>query len=764
MASTFIKALCACAAVVSMLATNPRAAWAEGGRRAAATLAAADTIRGSVRDSAGGPVASATIVVAEIGRSTIADSNGAFALGDISPGRYTLVTRRVGYGTVATPLVVPASAPVVIELRVSALRLAPVTVTAARAPSEVKNSPLPVSELGAEKLRRDESVSIAHALDGLAGVREITTGQQIGTPVIRGLWGPRVLVLDGGLRLEDYSWSTEDGPSVDTRLAERVEVIRGPASVLYGSNAIGGVVNVITPTVPDAIGRAAYVHAGGELYGATNNSEFGGVVRLEGASGGFGWLATGIGRKAENFHTATGNDSTPTGEIYDTGYNSLNGELAVGLRGESSSGTLEYRHFGGDFGLVDGPPVPEDNTSGPLRRTNDNRVQATGNFLLGGSRLEAKAQWQSHSLKELEGLSRTGAEQPPIDLLLSTTTADVLWHHARGDWLTGTLGVSGMYQTNETMGVEPIVPGATTTNTAVFAFEQATRGKWTALVGLRGDVGKLDAQANTELALPAQTRNASAVTGDIGGVYRPMPALAFGLNFGRAFRAPTLIELFANGPFPAEGQYWIGLNSAVPEVSLNLDASVRWETPTLRAELAVYRNQVDNYLFLSPADTLSTVDQLAVYTFTQIQHATLTGLDFSAEWAAMPVLTLRGRFDMVQGTNNANDEPIYLMPPPRGDLEVELHTAGAKKAYVSVGAHVFATQTRLNPLDVPTSGYTLWEMGAGLSRVLGGRMMSFDVRVTNLFDAAYTDFLSRYKVFAYGPGRNVIFRLSVPVE
>src|SRR5207245_6728501 len=132
-------------------------------------------------------------------------------------------------------------------------------------------SPLPTAELAGERLRREHEVSLAHALDGLPGVRTLSTGEQVGKPIIRGLTGPRVLVLDNGERLEDYSWSDEDGPSVDARLAERVELIRGPASVLYGSDAIGGVINVIPKEVPDRRARPPVLRSAATMERTNNN-------------------------------------------------------------------------------------------------------------------------------------------------------------------------------------------------------------------------------------------------------------------------------------------------------------------------------------------------------------------------------------------------------------------------------------------------------------------------------------------------------------
>jgi iron complex outermembrane receptor protein len=190
--------------------------------------------------------------------------------------------------------------------------LAPVTVTATRVPARPVDTPLPTSELRPDRLQRSQGISLAQAVAGLPGVRALSTGEQIGKPVIRGLSGARVLTLDNGSRLEDYSWSDEDGPSVDVRLAGRIEVIRGPASVLYGSDALGGVVNVIPAPLPDARVGAPFTRVGILAYGASNNAEIGSGLRVEGGRGRVGWRLFGIGRHGGDVHT-------PDGEIPNTG-------------------------------------------------------------------------------------------------------------------------------------------------------------------------------------------------------------------------------------------------------------------------------------------------------------------------------------------------------------------------------------------------------------------------------------------------------------
>src|SRR5881394_2278989 len=251
-------------------------------------------------------VAGATVTVVELHRVAVTRADGAYRFADLPPGRYTITVRGLGFAPVARDVAVRGATGLSVTLTRTAIWVEPVTVTATRAPLAAGLSPLPTEALSEDRLRREQSVSLAHALANLPGVSALTTGQQIGKPVIRGLTGPRVLVLEDGSRLEDYSWSDEDGPSVDARLAQRVEVIRGPASVLYGSDALGGVINVISEQLPDAAGGPKFMRTGYQMSLASNNAEIGVGGRAEGARGTFGWRVAGVGRLASALHTPAG--------------------------------------------------------------------------------------------------------------------------------------------------------------------------------------------------------------------------------------------------------------------------------------------------------------------------------------------------------------------------------------------------------------------------------------------------------------------------
>ncbi len=728
-------------------------------------LLAGDTLSGRVADPDGHAVAGAAVVVVELHRVALTQTDGRFHFTDVPAGSYTVTVRRLGFAPLARPVAVSGSTRLDLTLKRTSVWVEPVTVTATRTPLDVLSSSLPTEALSEDRLRRAQSVSLAHALAELPGINALTTGQQIGKPVIRGLTGPRVLVLEDGSRLEDYSWSDEDGPSVDARLAQRVEVIRGPASVLYGSDALGGVVNVIPEELPDANGGPRTMRTGFETSGASNNAELEAAARVEGASGGWGWRLFGIGRFASSLHT-------PVGELDNTGFSAFSGEAAIGTRGASGSTTVRYTRYGGEFKLLEAEGPSTGETGGPERTLSDDRVQLAGDYLLGGVRLETKAQWQRHSLIEVSdtGTSPSGAplEGTAFDLLLNTLTVDVLAHHTAGERVSGTLGISGLGQSNDTRGRIPLVPDARIRSGALFVFEQATLGRVRLLAGGRVDVRRLTTDANTTLGLSPATRDYTALSGNVGLVYRPAAAVALTANLGRAWRAPTLFELFSNGPHLGEARYEIGDPGLKPEVGTNVDVGVRWQGARMRVELAGYRNAIERFIYITPTDSFAMVstsppDSLRVYRY-QSAAAHLLGGEAALEVEVARPLTLRARADAVRGTNRATGEPLPLVSPARVALGAELHRIGlgwADRAYAGAEIELATRQTRLNPLDIPTGGYTLLHLSAGLVRPLLGRPCHVDLAVRNATNVSYRSFLSRYKEFALNPGRNVVLRISL---
>src|SRR5438876_8738227 len=699
-----------------------------------------DTVTGRVVDNGGQAVPQAIVEITQLGKSVTAGADGAFRLA-LEPGRDTLAVRRHGFAPAVREISVGAGqAALEIVLTPSAFNLEPVTVTATRQPLASASSPLPADALAGDELRRAQGVSLAHVVATLPGVNAITTGSQIGKPVIRGFSGPRVLVLENGNRLEDYSWSDEDGPSVETAFVRRIELIRGPASVLYGSDALGGVINVIPEQLPDAAGGPGFLRTGFTLSAASNNIEIAPGAQVEGARGNLGWRVAAIGRHASNLHT-------PAGELDNTGFGAFNGEATAGWRWPSGSAlAVRVVHYGGEFKLLEANAPPGE-TGGPERKAGDERVQIAAQRPLGNWRLETKAQLQRHSLIEVTDDS-TGTESEQFNLLLQTASLDLLAHHGGT-----TFGITSVGQSSDASGREPIVPNASVLSGAAFAFERWTpgSGRWTLLAGLRADARRLHADRDDSLGVVAQDRNSQAWSGNAGVVFTPATGLALSLNVGRAWRAPTLFELFANGPHIGEARYELGDSTMKPEASRGVDLGIRVSGRRARVELAAYHNRMSDYIYITP--TAVFIDSLRVYQYGQAE-AEMLGGEALLEAEIGQGLVARSRVEVVRGTNLTSHQPLPLLPPVRAAVGF------GWRDRLSVHVDAYARPNRVNPLDIPTAGYALLHLGGGADVRLFGRAMRLDVSLRNALNQRYKSFLSRYKEFALDPGRNLIVRLS----
>ncbi|MEO7156340.1 MAG: TonB-dependent receptor, partial [Vicinamibacterales bacterium] len=698
-------------------------------------------VTGHVTDNAGQPIRNASVSIVELGLAVTTGADGAYAFRNVPAGRFHLTARRVGYVAAAREITVSeAGLTADFSLGAGTPRLEPVNITATREPVAAADNPIPTSTLGNEQLRRDAGISLAHSLARLPGVRSVSSGEQIGKPMIRGLFGPRILVLSNGSRLEDYSWSDEDGPSIDARMAQRVEVIRGPASVLYGSEAMGGVVNVAPIEVPFSADGARLRRAGLEVYGATNNIELGSAAMLEGAQGKYGYSLIGTGRFANNYNT-------PTGKVGNSGFFAVNGEGAFGVLNAHGSTVIRAANYGGEFHLLESTgPEPGDPNGGPVRQTLDDRIQVTNEYLTGGIRFETKAQWQRHGLKEVsddcvpppgQTTCTKVKDQVAFALTLNTGTLDLLAHHALGEHVAGTAGVSGMYQSSTTGGPIYLVPSATVNSGAVFLFERGTFGPLSIIAGARGDSRHLSSEATPQLSLAADSRSWSQASADAGFVLHAIPSVSITGNIGAGWRAPTLFDLYTNGPNLGDARYEIGDPTLRSERATDVDGGLRWSNGALHAEASVFRNDINDYIYVTPTGT--TQNGLPVFRHVQAD-ARLTGGEVSAEARVAEPLLLRASYELVNGTDRRTDTPLPLISPPRTLLGGELGLGAfglPKSAHLGAELEIVNAQTRLSAFDYGTKGYTLLNLDFSTERIVHRQPLRIDLRVRNATNASY---------------------------
>jgi iron complex outermembrane receptor protein len=711
----------------------------------------ARTLSGRVTDPGGKPLFQARVIVLEANRTTTTDLEGHYTVPDLPSGTYGVSYSAIGYAPqVARVTLAGEDVTLDVSLKPSLVELPDLQVTAAPGATTALTSPQPVSVLGGSDLASSRSATLGETVSALPGVRSFSTGSGIGKPVIRGLSSNRVLILADGERVESQQWGDEHGPQIEAGEADRIEVIRGPASVLYGSDALGGVINVVTPPLPDAFGRDPFVGGRAVVSYSTNNEQPDGTLAAEGASEGLGFRGSFTGR--------TGSDvRTPAGELFNTGLWTVNGSGAVGYRGGWGSVSASYARRDEKVEIHEDPAEEPDAT--PFQRIGDDRVHLSANLPVGVSHLDIDVGVGRNRRREFE---EEGATEIALGLLSRTYSADVRLHHAPVGPVAGIVGVSGLRNSFEKFGEETLVPDNAYNNVGLYAFEQAELGRWNLSLGARYDYRRLTVEDDAELGVTRQRRSYNSVTGNVGALYRVAEPVALVFNLGRGYRSPTAFDLFSNGVHEGTVRFERGDPTLKNETSVNTDLAVRVQTNEVSAELGGYVNYIDNFIFPDPTGETDPESGFQIFDITQ-GNARLAGFEAVMEYHATRWLHLRGTADYTRGQNRTTDTPLPFIPPFRATYSVKLEGEdrwGVQHPYFSIGGESNARQTDLDPDDFAPDGYTLVHLGAGVVVPMGERAVALDLQLRNALDQEYADFLSRYKTYALDPGRNFVVRLS----
>ena len=708
-------------------------------------------ITGVVTDTAGAALADVRITIVEANRSTRTDRDGRFTFEQLARGTYGISFARIGYAPQVRRVTLEDSD---VELRVhmvpTLVELPPIQVTSSPLASSLLDAPQPTSVVSAEDLSSVTAPSLGETVNVLPGVRNYSTGVGIGKPVIRGLTSNRVLVLADGQRIESQQWGDEHGPNVETADAARIEVIRGPASVLYGSDALGGVINVVDRDLPEAIGIPAFVRGRIQTAFHTGTRMPEGTVALEGASGGLGFRGSVTGRKS-------GDLRTPDGPLANSGAETLGGDASVGMRGTWGAAHFSYARRGERLEVHEDPAEEPDAT--PFQKVTDDRLHLELGLPAGASHLDVDAGFERNHRREFEAAAET---EEALALTAKTWTTDIRLHHTPVGPVEGILGLSGELSSLGIGGEEVLVPAHHTASAGLYASEQASFGKFDLSAGARVDLRRLDVESNGELGVSDQVRNYNSFSGSIGVLYHTSLSTALVLNVGRGFRAPSAYELFANGVHEGTVRYERGDPTLGTETSLNTDLAFRVQSNNVRAELGGFVNLVNDFIYPDPSGATDPESGFAIYDFRQAD-ARLVGIEAVAEYHPIALIHLRGTADWVRGQNLDLDQPLPFVPPLRVTYGagVEVDRLGPLLSpHLSLQGETNARQNRLDPGDTAPPGYTLAHLGGGFNLSAGAQAFSVDLQVRNLFNARYASFLSRYKAYALDGGRNIILRVG----
>jgi iron complex outermembrane receptor protein len=620
----------------------------------------------------------------------------------------------------------------------------------------------------------------------LPGVAMIQVGPSIAKPVVRGLHSQRLRVMNGDIPQEGQQWGEEHAPEIDAFAANEIEVIRGSGFVLYGSDAIGGVVRVLPRPLPD-VGSV-----GGEVTTNlfSNNRQGAASLLLEGANLTLPALARVAWRAQASFRRA-GDAGTRDYYLRNTGFAELNFNGSLGVTRPWGSSQLSYSRFATELGMYLGAhvstvsdldramrdPLKTDTFSYHIGRPNqkvshDLVSWRTNLVLWNAGVLDVNYGFQYNNRGEYDGIGfASGSTQPAFGLELYTHTLDLRLHHAPIGHLSGTIGVSGLRQGNLSPGRSFLIPQYRIYSGGAYGLEQFRFGPWAFSAGVRYDHRWQHAfQFGDPVILsPEERRSWHGPSGSVGANLEFAPGWSIAATLGRAWRAPNVSERFSAGVHHGTAQYQLGDTSITVERSLNVDATLRHVGRSVRIELSAYDNRIDGYIYLRPFGDVATVrGAYPGYRFAQTA-ARVRGMEALLQMAPSPrwLVSLNGT--LVRGRDRRSGDVLFDMPADRVIANVRLMGGGGARVtapYVELSTTLVRKQDHVPPNTVyklPTAGYALFGIEAGAaSLVLLGQPLEVSLAARNVFNTRYRDYLSRYRLFVDDPGRDVVIRITAP--
>ena len=723
-------------------------------------------LNGRVTDAIDGqPVVGASIYFPQLKQGTVTNAEGNYTLKDLPAVKTTIQITYVGHLTIIQSIDLRKTTKADFVLQENNAMLKEVVVTGLTGSTRADHSPAPISVVAPRVLQATPSTNIIDAVAHQPGVSQITTGGGISKPVIRGLGYNRIVTVNDGIRQEGQQWGDEHGIEVDAQSVHSVEILKGPATLMYGSDAMAGVLVLHeAPVLPQ--GTMA-LNIGSEYQ--TNNHLFDYTVDFAGNQKGLVWNWRWSEKDAGEYNNKV-DGRVPGSQFHER---ALTGMLGINRGWGYSHLKLSYYHI--KPGLVEGERNEDTGLLEPseaFQKIDHYKAVLDNSFLLGNGSLKAVIGYQQNRRREFEEADELG-----LDFRLHTINYDVHYLQAADtDWQYAA-GISGMWQHSENLGQEYLIPSYRLFDVGAFASVTRQFDNLTLSGGLRYDIRHLhsyEQEDDGELRFTDFTRNFSGLTGSIGAIYNITPKLNMRLNLSRGFRAPNLSELGSNGEHEGTFRYEIGNSQLSPENSWQLDLGLDYSSEIISTQLSLFANHIDNYIFL---ERLTSATEENLYQYKQ-GTARLLGFEAMVDIHPIEPLHFENSFSYVNARQlNQPEDSRWLpfTPAPRwnSDLRFDIIRDGRTltNTFVSLGLECYLRQNNAHTAygtETATPSYTLLNITAGTDiRWHNRTVASVYLSGTNLTNRAYQSHLSRLK-YADGPGicnmgRSFGIKLLIPV-
>lgn len=719
------------------------------------------TLAGRLLNSlTGTAIAGATVQIDELKRQTTTGADGSFTFENVPPGSYHLSVHTSGYSSRRTEVAVGSAAANVDVTVDPDLHFEEVVTVAGESRSQFETFQ-PTAVLSGQELTKQIEMSLGGTLESQPGVAARSFGPAPSRPVIRGLSGDRVQILQDGQRMSDLSSQSGDhGVTVNPAAARRIEVVRGPATLLYGANAIGGLVNIITEDIPT---RPVTRPNGNFTFDLGSAAREGGAAGdMQVGNGTFALHAGGGGRRS-------GDVDTPEGEVVNS--QSRSGFGNVGLSWTGAKG-----YFGGSYGYDDtkyGIPVIEEGQVQLTPRRHAFSLRGGAQDLTGafdGFRGTFSARRYKHD--ELEG------DAVGTAFTNDTNEIELMGSHRALGRLKGSVGGSFADRAFDAIGAEALSPAVDQRGFAAFVYEELTWPHVTVQFG--GRVDRTNYEPNGE-----PERDFTSGSGSVGLLLRPAAAddrLTVAISAARAARNPALEELFYFGAHPGNFAFEVGNPNLDPEHAFGFDLSLRWRAPRASGEITYFRNDISDYVFTAPLSEDEFAARAGEFAarfpgrsisvdapgegeeaFPIIEYvgadSILQGIEAHSDVQLASQLFLELGLDYIRGTLKDLDEPLPRIPPLRfrGGLRYQYNAfqAGGEVTAAAKQDRIFSTESA-------TGGYQLLRLFASYSFGQGSVAHTVTARLDNATNELYRNHLSLIKDLVPEMGRN--FKLLYNVK
>ena len=734
---------------------------------------AQNTISGKITDIDNNPISEVQINAPEIHKGTTSKEDGTYVLRNMPKGKIKITFSYLGYKTVSKIIEVNANTILDIQLKETSFEMDEIIVSAPFNKLQSENV-MKVERLSAKSIQKLGATTLSEGITSIAGVSQISTGSSIGKPVIRGLSGNRVLVYTQGIRLENQQFGGEHGLGINDAGISSIEVIKGPASLLYGSDALGGVLYINPEKF--ALENSNNINFNQRFYSNTlgTNSSLGYKV----SSDNWKFLARGTYASHSDY-------KIPTEErVTNTRFNERDFKTGIGYSKDNFSSEIRYNYNKSKLGLPeDGIAAQSKNKSilEPYQEIDNHILSAHNHIFFGDSKLDIDLGYtfndrqefeehhedEDHDEDEHEDEHEEG-EEAALRMKLKTYSYNVKYHFPKVGGFEILSGAQGLHQTNTNFGEEILIPDATINDFGIFTTANYTWNKNTLQAGIRFDNRsivterhEIDHEGDIHI-FEALDKSYNSFTTSLGLKTSITDNFTSRINLSSGFRAPNFAELASNGVHHGTNRFEKGNSDLVNEKNTQIDISLEYKTDHFEFFANGFYNYLNDYIYINPTGEVE--DGEDVYSYIQ-EDAKLYGSEFGFHLHPHPLdwLHLESSFETVIGKqDNGNYLPLIPANTWKNTFRSEFNiNKWLQKGYSSVTLESTFSQNNVGVYETDSPAYNLVNLSFGGDIIVNDITFSTSLSVNNLLDKEYINHLSRLKADGIlNQGRNIVLGIN----